>query len=275
MVRNFSHAGKIQGPPRLANVGGGVFSVPLSHCCAPEGVREHWDEDQTITLSNLEDEYHLDAERNASYMVASTAQGFDWVTANSTIPHSRPRGDSEISESHAAAAARGALLISKDAIGSPVKDLPWRPPEWARLQRVIGEYGRKATMGCPCWFFDEAGRRVPTRYRVDRSFAHLAILAPSDGKSALASCPISSITDVISYVDDRTALFPDEVVESLVPAELELLMMVVYGSGGQEESPKRFCILGETSEGKKHFLDLIKGLCFCIRAAARRGRQAL
>mmetsp|Transcript_49940 Transcript_49940/g.79024 ORF Transcript_49940/g.79024 Transcript_49940/m.79024 type:complete len:220 (-) Transcript_49940:140-799(-) len=137
--------------------------------------------------------------------------------------------------------------------------------EKARLQQLVNSFAKKAVRGCPCTYLKEStGERLNTQYRIDKSLEYLIVVSDQDANRAEVTCPISSIEDIYSLVEDGAECFPTEVVSKLSSEEQSLLLMVVY-RGGQSKM-FRFCLLEQTASSRDIFLECLRILCIYAQA---------
>lgn len=141
--------------------------------------------------------------------------------------------------------------------------------EKARLQQLVNSFAKKAVKGCPCVYLKEGtGKRSSTQYRINKSLEHLVIENPKDPSQADVMCPIAGIQDIYSVSEDGEACFPQDVLQTLIPEEKELLLMVVYRSGQKQF---RFCLLEASPNSRDVFLECLRILC--IYAQSDKGGQ--
>jgi len=132
--------------------------------------------------------------------------------------------------------------------------------EKSRLQALVNTFAKRAVRGCQCQYLKEGNaERLTTQYRIDKSLEYLIVVNPSDPQTQEVTCPIASIQDIYSLVEDGESCFPPELVKNLSAEEKELLLMVVYRSGADKMF--RFCLLEETRDSRDIFLECLRILC--------------
>jgi len=132
--------------------------------------------------------------------------------------------------------------------------------EKSRLQALVNTFAKRAVRGCQCHYLKEGNsERLTTQYRIDKSLEYLIIVNPSDPQMQEVTCPIASIQDIYSLVEDGESCFPPELVKNLSAEDKELLLMVVYRSG--TDKMFRFCLLEETRNSRDIFLECLRILC--------------
>lgn len=140
--------------------------------------------------------------------------------------------------------------------------------EKVRLQALVNSFAKKAThkKGCPCVYLKEGtGERVKTHYRIDKSLENLMVLNSQDPNLPEVTCPIATIQDIYSLVEDGAACFPGEVIKALKPEDMELLLMVVFRNS--QDKMFRFCLLEESRESRDVFLECLRILCIYAQSA--------
>mmetsp|Transcript_53027 Transcript_53027/g.154313 ORF Transcript_53027/g.154313 Transcript_53027/m.154313 type:complete len:214 (+) Transcript_53027:130-771(+) len=136
-----------------------------------------------------------------------------------------------------------------------------------RLQRLVNSFARKAVKGAPCTYFNEkTGERFATQYRIDKGLEYLIVLSSGDADRAEVTCPIVSIQDIYSVLEDGESCFPPEVLSAARPGELDRMLMVVYQGG--HEAVYRFCLLEESRDGLEMFLECLRILCIYAQQAS-------
>mmetsp|Transcript_38657 Transcript_38657/g.70365 ORF Transcript_38657/g.70365 Transcript_38657/m.70365 type:complete len:197 (+) Transcript_38657:133-723(+) len=133
--------------------------------------------------------------------------------------------------------------------------------EQAELQEVVIDFIKRASSGCPCTLLDNTRRTA--EYRLDRKHENLLMMSNTDYNMPQVTCPLSAITDIFSYVEDGSRVFPKHVLQLVKESELDRLVMVVYSG---EDSTLRLCFLEATSASRDAFLDTIRVLCVCAQS---------
>jgi len=166
----------------------------------------------------------------------------------------------EVNEGTAAAAALGDPFSARSL--SPEE----KEAEKARLQQLVNNFAKKAVRGCPCVYIKEStGERVTTQYRIDKSLEYLIVVSNQDTSRAEVTCPIASIQDIYSLVEDGEGCFPAEVVSKLSAEDQKMLLMVVYRNG--QSKMFRFCLLEESPDTRDTFLECLRILCIYAQSA--------
>jgi len=130
----------------------------------------------------------------------------------------------------------------------------------ANLTKLVHNFTRNATRGSPCIYLDEiSNERCPTLYTIDKDLKHLIILSPKDDEGALVVCPLPSIEDVYA-VDDGESSFPKILLEKLSPEEKEVMSMIVYRKGKDDNILLRLCLLSESRILRDEFLECMRVL---------------
>jgi len=138
----------------------------------------------------------------------------------------------------------------------------------AILQRIVRDFVKRAAHGSPCVYIDEGScLRSVSRYYLDKKLDNLTIT--SDGKHAHAVCPLRGIEGVYAVGGEDGISFPEEMLASLNPMELERLVMVAYRSAAGE---LQRCHLLEASQAERDtFMDAIKVLQVYADSAPKDG----
>uniref|UniRef100_A0A7S1WL55 Uncharacterized protein n=1 Tax=Alexandrium catenella TaxID=2925 RepID=A0A7S1WL55_ALECA len=134
--------------------------------------------------------------------------------------------------------------------------------EKARLEALVSNFAKRAVKGVPCTLVQEGnGSCTRTQYRITKGLEDLLIMSPDQDGQAMVTCPLKSIQDVYTWLEDGQRAFEGDYVRKADAAGLdkELLIMVVYGPRGV--GPSRICLLLGDRQGRDTFLECLRILC--------------
>jgi len=149
-----------------------------------------------------------------------------------------------------------------------------RQREKERLRDLVAGFARSAVDGVPCTSIDPITRcRCAAKYSVEANLANIVLV--SEGRDNIAVqpastrvCRIDRIQDIFS-VEDGESCFPPAVLSLLSPVELELLIMITYGSGEGSDSLSQLCFLETSRYRRERFLTCMHVLRLYIRLGER------
>merc|ERR1712087_851817 len=137
-------------------------------------------------------------------------------------------------------------------MGPPVNttDLA-RHKEQLRLERMVDAFIKRALVGVHCILVREAtGERLFTQYRIDERLEYLVVL-PQE-----FICPIARIQDIRCHDDGGDNSFPPQILASLRPGELDLLVMIVYKAWN--EVVFRICLMFDGTSTRRSFVECLR-----------------
>jgi hypothetical protein len=204
----------------------------------------------------------VDPQQTISY--APTEEKAPVAVATTSVLSSDPALNRPPPEVTAPRQTEEALPPNSDRSLSPEE----KEAEKQRLQQLVNSFAKKAVKGCSCMYLKEStGEQCRTQYRIDKTLEYLIIVSSEDATKAEVTCPIASIQDIYSYVEDGENCFPVEVTSRLSPEQKQYLLMVVYRSGNSKMF--RFCLLEESAGSRDVFLECLRVLCIYAQSNAQ------